>query len=406
MLRLLCTADLHIGRYSTSGDDNVPRYPVIDIWDRLVELAISGSCRALLIAGDFFDSRAAQYENRNRVKAGLERLRAHRIAIFAVAGNHDYQALPDFCRAYPGLLHLFPADTWETVHLDGIAITGRSFAGESHRTALLDGLREPESVDGTIALMHADVNAARSPYAPVSENALRERTGITAWVLGHIHASRLLAGGKALYPGSPQAMDFGETGLHGPYFLDIARGQAVWSEPIPLSPILYSQLDLTLHPGDAVEEHLRSWRATLPDGYQPETICHRLHLTAADTSGFAPANSEAYMACDNDFYRIERITPPPPAVDLPQQARLADASGQAARLLLGLEGAGDPAWQRDAAGLVAAVQTEMQQIRSSRLNLERYGEYAGSLQPQSDEAERAVRRILRNILQAGCGGVA
>lgn len=406
MLRLLCTADLHIGRHSTAGDDLSRRYPVINTWDRLVELAIGGGCRALLVAGDFFDSRAAQYETRNRVKAGLERLRAHHIATFAVAGNHDYQALPDFCRTYPGLLHLFPADAWETVHLDGIAITGRSFAGESQRSSLLDGLRETESAGGTVALMHADVNAARSPYAPVSENTLRERTGITAWVLGHIHASRRLAEGKALYPGSPQAMDFGETGLHGPFFLNIEAGQAAWSELMPLSPILYNQLDLELAPGEGVEEHLRAWRDTLPEGYQPETICHRLNLTAADASALAPAGNEAGIACDNDFYWIERIMPPPPAIDLTLQAQLADATGQAARLLLGLEGAGEIAWQRDAAMLLAAVRAEMQQLRSNRLNLERYGEYAGSLQGEPDEAKRAVRRLLRNILQQGCGGVA
>lgn len=84
---------------------------------------------------------------------------------------------------------------------------------------------------------------------------------------------------------------------------------------------------------------------------------------------------------------------------------MVDASGQAARLLLGLNGIGEPSWNQDAAELIAKVQAEMHEIRTIKLNLDRYGEYANSLHALPDEAERAVRQILQRVLQKACGGI-
>ena len=138
MAKFLCTADVHIGRISSvPGDIDGGDLTALGAWGRIVDLAVREGADAVLVAGDFYDSRSAQYESRARVKTTLDRLQAAGIPVVAVAGNHDHDALPDFARVYRGLIHVLASDQWEHIEIKGVRVIGRSFRSEYHRQSAL-----------------------------------------------------------------------------------------------------------------------------------------------------------------------------------------------------------------------------------------------------------------------------
>jgi len=71
----------------------------------------------------------------------------------------------------------------------------------------------PDDGVPTLAIVHGDLDAPGSQYAPLTRAALQARP-VALWLLGHIHVPRLVTAPAAppiLYPGSPHALDPGET---------------------------------------------------------------------------------------------------------------------------------------------------------------------------------------------------
>ena len=117
---------------------------------------------------------------------------------------------------------------WERVPLikDGserLWVDGWSFPSSRHLSSPVDDYAFTRPGPGpVIGLLHGDLDVSGSPYAPLSSISLRGRP-LDFWLLGHVHKpglSRTANQANILYPGSPQAMDFGETGPHGVWLLD------------------------------------------------------------------------------------------------------------------------------------------------------------------------------------------
>jgi hypothetical protein len=71
-------------------------------------------------------------------------------------------------------------------------------------------------------------------------------------LLGHVHAARSFAepgGANFIYPGSPQALDRGETGSHGVWLIE-EIGKGVSWRPIPISSVRYVGVEM---PVDGIE---------------------------------------------------------------------------------------------------------------------------------------------------------
>ena len=406
MDRILCTADVHIGRYSSLDGIDLSHTDGVDLtalgaFERIVHAAIEGNARALVIAGDLYDSLAAQYQGRPRVRAALERLQKVDIPVLAVAGNHDHNALPAFAQQHPNLIHLFPADRWGEKRINGLRFVGRSFSAAYERQSLLSTSRIPPADVTTVGIIHADINA-QSPYGPTPESAF-QGTGVSAWVAGHVHVPRSYLQDTVIYPGSPQALDWGETGEHGVRWLEIDTNRCRFSPCTPISTVRYEFAEVELHPGDDFESKLLQTALDHRRQY-PELGTIQFRIRAR----ICPDVAQQLAECDqtitlgsSDSYSIISKTDVP-NVDLKQEATQSDARGQAARLLLGLKGEGDAAWQNSAAALVEQVGAAISRERSALVtipceNVEhlRFGDPL--------EARDAVRRALERVLAAKGG---
>lgn len=366
-LKLLCAADLHIGRRPArlprswaSG-----RISAALAWDDLVESAIAHSVDALLLAGDVVDQDNRYFEAYGPLGRGIRRLKEAGIAVVAVAGNHDHHTLPEVA-AEVGDGHLAVlgrGGRWErwTLRDDRgrprLHIDGWSFPASRHAedpTAAYD-LAPPDDDAPVLGLLHCELDGHEPRYAPVPMAALA-RLPVVAWVLGHVHVPTLRQDPPrppALYPGSLLALDPRETGARGAWLLELEAERAPSFRQLPLSRVRYENVEVDVEAAADVD----SLRAMVTAGLRrrltevSEEGAGPLALLScrARITGRTPLHATAQQALanladleltgDGDVRlvveRIEFHTRP--AIDLHDLARGSDAPALLARLLVRLD---------------------------------------------------------------------
>lgn len=257
-LKILCTADVHIGRRPSRLPQrvDVAALSCARAWEAIVRRALEERVDLLLVAGDLVDQANRFYEAAGPVEAGVRALENAGIPLVAVAGNHDHDSLPWLAERFPAeqFTLLGAGGRWErhTVVRDGrpvLHLDGWSFPGPA---VLDDPLREypVRERDGVpvLGMVHGDLDQPASRHGPLSTASLRARA-VDFWLLGHVHrAAHHTDAGVAdlLYPGSPQAMDPGEPGMHGPWLLDIDDGGRFAVRQVPLSTVRYEVRDVSV----------------------------------------------------------------------------------------------------------------------------------------------------------------
>jgi DNA repair exonuclease SbcCD nuclease subunit len=263
---------------------------------------------------------------------------------------------------------------------------------------LMEGFPMADDSKLTIGLLHADINV-QSNYNPTKLTDLAGR-GVAAWVLGHVHAARQWASPVAFYPGSPQALDAGEIGVHGVHWLEIEGSQVTVSELVPRSTLRFESVELEIGPEELVDEVISRYIAKSVAG--DERLSLRVVLRRRE--GANPSLPPEGTHLDRHFYEIVDVRDViEPNLDLAEEALQSDARGQAARLLLGLEGRGAPTWIREAQTLVAQVQAEMETNRR-KLKLGGREEFRQLEVVPDMESIQAVRSSLESVLAATARG--
>ena len=177
MLRLLHTADLHLGaRHTDLGVQAVAlRERCFAAFRTTVDLAIAEKVDLFLVAGDLFDSNVQPRRSVERAAAELRRLVDARIRVVLIPGTHDVYDRASIYRAYDieAMAGSTPDDDWVT---------------------LLTPER-PEVVLSTLdAVVYARVfetkRAPESPLARLSATA-EERA---KWRIGMIHGAIAIPG--------------------------------------------------------------------------------------------------------------------------------------------------------------------------------------------------------------------
>lgn len=269
-MKLLCAGDLHIGRRPTRLPARVDCRPLscARLWESIVEYAVDQRVDVVALSGDVVDQSNKFYEALGPLERGLERLREAGIVTVAVAGNHDYDVLPQLARAIDDTSFrlLGAGGVWERTTItsgggETLHVDGWSFPAEhvSYNPLASYELR-PDGDTPVVGLLHAELDVQGSRYAPVSLGDLQTRQ-LSFWLLGHIHAPRLRSarhGPPVLYPGSPQAMDPGEPGVHGAWLVDIRPLAAVEPRQIPLASVRYAEIIVDVVGVESVDElHVR-----------------------------------------------------------------------------------------------------------------------------------------------------
>lgn len=364
-MRVLCTGDVHLGRPLSQipVSSALKGISSTAAWRDIVALAIAERVDVLAISGDLVDTANRYYEAIGPVEEGVRQLAAAGIPVVAVAGNHDYSALPRIADRLDGALTLLGRNQqWErwTLMRDGrplLHVDGWSFRQEHVAVNPLASYALPRADDvPVLGLLHADLDAQEASYAPTPLWQLRQQP-VAAWLLGHIHVPRLIeqAGAPAvLYPGSPYALDPGETGTHGVWMATFAPGAPPVFERRAIAKVRYQPYFVDVSgqasAASALDQIERAVEQALTeakegaDGDTLELLLLRLMVTGATPPGVALGANLAQMQANLTFSQqgalvaIEKIVDvTTTAIDLPAVAAGIDAPASVARLILSLQ---------------------------------------------------------------------
>ncbi len=397
-------------------------------WGDIVELAIEQRVAVVCLSGDVADQDNRFFEAIGPLERGIGRLAERGIRTVAVAGNHDHDVLGRLADQFPpeAFKLLGRGGVWErlsiehdgtVLHIDGWSFPQRYVTQNPlHDYPIREGGGDGAAVLG---MVHGDLDNPASPYGPL-ELARLQGLPVAGWLLGHIHAPRLIAPeGRpfVLYPGSPQALDPGETGHHGPWLAEVGAGRIHTPVQRPRSPIIYEQaaIDLT----DLTHEHeaeqaiystvRRRAEQVAGENEKAQCLVLRLSLTgrtplASRLSGLAGRVSSDLTSAASLRIVIDRIEDVTlPAIDLDEHATAGTAPGALARLIKALDA-------RQPDGPTAAAESDLGEdeaalLREAREAIERVCQSPhfttlGEMPLADADVRRMVHRQARQMLAA------
>jgi len=274
-MRLLHTGDWHVGK-SLRGRSRLDEQAAV--LGELVAVAEASDVGLVLVAGDLFDAPSPPPEAERLVYRTLLDLASGGRQVVVVAGNHDgpgrlAAVAPLAARAEVVVAAgVRPPAEGGVLHLD--------IGGEAVRLALLPWMSPRYVVDaaalldldadqhqqafavrvarvvealcadfeaGTVNLLLAHLHAAGGTLGGgerLAHTVLDYAVSAVAFpaacqyaALGHLHRCQRIAGPCPVwYPGSPLALDFGETDdPKGALVVDVAAGRPAVVEPVPLT---------------------------------------------------------------------------------------------------------------------------------------------------------------------------
>ena len=261
-IKILATADLHLGKQSSDVTEDYASTKFV--LSRIVNYCIDKSVDVLLLCGDIVDWDNRFFEAYGPLQDAFDRLGKQGVKVFLVAGNHDFDVLPQIIKTGSNEhVHLLGRnEEWEvqefTKNGQTIQFVGWSFSRRYVEESAMDtwdaSILNPNHQ--TIGLLHGDVGSYNSFYAPIHLDDLRQ-TDVSLWLLGHIHRPHQLVDRPLVwYTGSPQALSAKEPGIHGPLLITLTPNQAPKVEHIAMSPIRYENIAIDIT-GVANENELR-----------------------------------------------------------------------------------------------------------------------------------------------------
>ncbi len=242
-MKLIHTADLHLGSRSTTHFSEAVarrrRRELLQTFGAIAELAVSEGARAVLIAGDLFDTAHPSAEALDYVIGTVKK--TPNVQFFCLPGNHDGGGFPDV--PLPENLTVF-GGAWERHTLGDVDIYGIATSGPIPYEGLT-----PDSERKNVVLLHGAVREGGKNAAGTVVLSRLAGRGIDYLALGHYHShshGRLDGRGIYAYSGTPAGRGFDEAGEVGVLLVDTNDLSAPpVFRSVGARPIVIAEADLT-----------------------------------------------------------------------------------------------------------------------------------------------------------------
>lgn len=223
-MKIIHCADLHLDAkmtaHLTKEQARERRKEILRTFVRMVEYAAKNEVRAILIAGDLFDTRNVSALARNTVR---DMIGSHpQIDFLYLRGNHDAEGFLGKLDELPQNLLLF-GEEWTTYLYGNVAVTGLELNADNHSVCCQSLVLDHELFN--IVTLHGLLEnyESRERAESINLSALKNKS-IDYLALGHVHRmvlDRLDNRGVYCYPGCLEGRGFDECGEKGFVLLDI-----------------------------------------------------------------------------------------------------------------------------------------------------------------------------------------
>lgn len=199
MVKILHTADFHIGASFSSFDDSQRAINLqFKAIFQMVHTANLQNIDIILIAGDVFDNLDVEFSLRKKTFDILEKFNGK---IFIVCGNHDYYFNGSFWgnTPMPSNVFLFKTNVYEAIEFENFCVFGASFTNIYDKISFEDIKIVENKIN--IGIVHADI-LNNSQYNALSKEMIKE-SNLDYLAVGHNHKfSEILSIGKTNYASS------------------------------------------------------------------------------------------------------------------------------------------------------------------------------------------------------------
>lgn len=237
MTKLLHVADTHCGyrqygRYERELD-------FYNMLDQVLAISIEEKVKAVIIAGDIFDSLKPCSEAVEAVQAWVTKTKLNGIDVLGIAGNHD--ACNDEWTNVCGITSVDGNPvTIQDLQAGPLVIRGKNWRRPSVFMEELK-LERDEGVKADIYVMHQAV-AGLTPFGSddiqLDEIAsVFSDMGVKYAALGDIHTytETVVSGVRFCYPGSPERCSVDDTGMKSVHILEFGKNTFT-TRPVEVNP--------------------------------------------------------------------------------------------------------------------------------------------------------------------------
>lgn len=270
MVRLLHTADVHLGRQFPSLRNRAGEYrsQLLRTFEKIIDLAIAEKVSLLLIAGDLFDTNRVYGLTVGKVLSEFKKLERADVRVCIIPGSHDAYVEDSIYRSlrFPPNVSVFTPEHSEQTYKDlDITIYGMVSDSKSWRKSPLQGLSLTEKSKFHIGIAHCSI---KLPGIIESEAMLLDKdkiasSGLDYLALGHWHSFRDFSLGTtmACYCGSPEPIDMDQKGSGNVVMVTLHEKNNVAIQPIRIGAKRCESITIDVSPfesSDTIAERIEA----------------------------------------------------------------------------------------------------------------------------------------------------
>ena len=230
-IKVLHCADLHFDtpfkELSKEVSDN-SKNELLEVFKKIIDLAIDENIEVLLIAGDVFDNLTVNKNTLFFISNQIKRIK--NIRVFISPGNHDPYNEKSFYSMinWPENVYIFKGDMeFKEVEELNLIVWGAGFRNNYENETLLRGVKVDNNKIN-IMLLHGEITSTnrKNEYNPIYISDIYN-SNIDYIALGHRHKfSGILKEGMTnyAYSGCPQGRGFDEEGEKGVIIGEVYKG--------------------------------------------------------------------------------------------------------------------------------------------------------------------------------------
>jgi DNA repair exonuclease SbcCD nuclease subunit len=317
-MKLVVFSDLHLdAAFAWAGQGSQAarsrREALRSTLRRILDLAWAERADAVLCAGDLYEHDRYTPDTAAFLRACFDK--AYPLRIFISPGNHDYFG-PDSIYSTVGWspnVRVFSENRLEPVTLDhGFTLWGAAHKTPAGTPGFLEGFKTDRG-GVNIALFHGselgslpDQGAGKSAHAPFREQDI-EKSGLRHAFVGHYHSPKDSV--FHTYPGNPDPLSFGETGVRGAVIATVAEDGSIERSRhrVAVTQLHEVTLDVT---GCSTRQEIRDSLAGRLAGLRGASrvqiqgeLASQVDLVESDLLGI-PTDLDAYLI---QFGRLEAV---------------------------------------------------------------------------------------------------